>query len=729
MEQKAHIEQNITETLERNYMPYAMSVIISRAIPEIDGFKPSHRKLLYTMYKMNLMGGSRTKSANVVGQTMKLNPHGDMAIYETLVRMARGNEALLHPYVESKGNFGKQYSRDMAFAAPRYTEVMLDKLARELFRDIDKNTVDFIDNYDGTMKEPSLLPTTFPNILVNANQGIAVGMASNIAGFNLTEICQATIKLLKSAKAKIEDMIKAPDFPSGGDFIYSSETMKSVMEKGRGTFRIRGRYRHDKKNSVVEIYEIPYTTTIEAIIDNVVALVKSGRIREITDIRDETDINGLRITLEVRRATDVDLLMRKLYRLTPLEDSFGCNFNVLIKGKPCVLGIRDILNEWIGFRLACVRRRINHVLEQKSERLHILEGLSKILLDIDKVIKIIRNTESDKNVVPNLMQGFSIDRIQAEFIAEIKLRNLNKEYIIDKTDEIDSLIDDITGLRADLASEDRQKEIISGELRDVIKTYGKDRKTGIIYKDDINEISHEHFIEDYNLKLFLTDHNYLKKVSLVSLRAGADQKLKSEDAIIQELETHNKAELILFSDRQNAYKVKVYEIPDCKASQLGEYLSNFLELEPGESIIYMVATNDYEGFILFSYRSGKVAKVGLDSYQTKSNRKKLANAYYDKDMLADIRYMADDGMLVALSTNNKALIFDSSAIAAKSTRTTVGVAVLRTRKNVELDKVVTLDEFAPKDDKIYRVRNIPAAGTVIKETDLINKQLDIFSSK
>lgn len=729
MEENLTIDQNINETLEFNYMPYAMSVIVSRAIPEIDGFKPSHRKLLYMMYKMKLLSGNKTKSANVVGQTMKLNPHGDMAIYEALVRLTRGNEALLHPYIDSKGSFGKQYSRDMAFAAPRYTEVMLDKLAKELFDDIEKETVDFIDNYDGTMREPVLLPTTFPNILTNTNQGIAVGMASNIASFNLIEICGATIRLLKNPKANIRGKILGPDFPTGGDVLYSPELMKNIIEKGRGTFKIRGKYRYDKKNSIVEIYEIPYTTTIEAIIDSIVDQVKSNKIREITDIRDETDLKGLKIAIEVKKSTDVDLLMKKLYKVTPLEDSFGCNFNILINGKPRVLGIRDILKEWIKFRLHCVKRKIEYILRQKGNRLHLLEGLSKILLDIDKAIKIIRNTEQERDVVSNLMKGFGIDKIQAEFIAEIKLRNLNKEYIINKTDEIDDLIDDISRLRVDLASEGRLKEIISIELKGIMKKYGKSRSTGIIHADEVETVTDEHFIEDYNLKLFLTNHNYLKKVSLVSLRASADHKLKMEDEIIQEIETHNKAELVLFSNRSRVYKVKAHEVPDCKASQLGEYLTNMLELSEGEEIIYMVATDDYAGQMLFSFESGKVAKVELEAYKTKSNRKKLANAYSAKSKLIDIRHITEDMKLVAISSKNKALIFNTKSVVAKAARNTIGVAVLKIGKTSHMKRVLTLKEFSPKKENIYRTKNIPAVGGSIKECDSLNRQLNILGDQ
>ena len=729
MEKNLPVKQNINETLENNFMPYAMSVIVSRAIPEIDGLKPSHRKILYTMYKMNLLSGARTKSANVVGQTMKLNPHGDMAIYETLVRMTKGNEALLHPYINSKGNFGKQYSRDMAYAAPRYTEVSLDKIAEELFCDLDMDTVDFTDNYDGTTKEPTLLPVKFPTIIINPNQGIAVGMASNIAGFNLEEVCMAAKKLLKNEHAGIDDLIKAPDFPTGGDFIYNQAVMKSIIDKGRGTFKIRAKYRFDKKNSIIEIFEIPYTATIESIIEGIVNLVKAGKIKDIIDVRDETDLKGLKIAIEIRKSADSELLMKKLYKLTQLEDSFGCNFNILVKGRPCVLGIKDILIEWIKFRIGCIKRRIQYQLDQKGRRLHLLEGLSKILLDIDKAIKIIRNTQKDKDVVPNLMKGFSIDHPQAEFIAEIKLRNLNHEYILNKTDEIDSLIDDITRLRVDLVSDERQKKIISNELDEVIKVYAKPRRTGIIHEDDIEEIKDEHFIEDYNLKLFLTAHNYLKKISLISLRASAEQKLKDDDALIQEEETHNKAELVLFSDRCNAYKIRIHDIPDHKASQLGEYLSNLLELESGENILYMVPTDEFEGWMLFSYENGKIAKVDFEAYKTKTNRKKLSNAYYSGSRLIDVRYIREDQELTAVSSANRALIFNTSDISSKATRTTMGISVMRSKKDLKMHTVMTLAEFSPKKADIYRTKNIPAAGMAIKDTDRLSRQLNILGDE
>ncbi|HQA57655.1 MAG TPA: DNA topoisomerase (ATP-hydrolyzing) subunit A, partial [Acetivibrio sp.] len=617
------VEQKIVETLEKNYMPYAMSVIVSRAIPEIDGLKPSHRKLLYTMYKMGLLTGEKTKSANVVGQTMKLNPHGDMAIYETLVRLTRGNNALLHPYVDSKGNFGKQYSRDMKYAAPRYTEVKLDKICEELFRDIDKNTVEFVDNYDGTLKEPVLLPCTFPSILVNANQGIAVGMASNICSFNLVEVCKTTIEYIKNEDADILEHLKAPDFPTGGQLIFNEKDMREIYETGRGSFKVRAKYRYDRKNSCIEIFEIPYTTSSEAIIDAIVELVKSNKIKDIVDVRDETDLNGLKIALDIKKSTDPDALMNKLYKLTPLQDTFSCNFNILVNGRPRVMGIKNILSEWIAFRVDCIKRQTLFDIDKKSDKLHLLLGLKKILLDIDKAVSIIRNTEEEALVVPNLMKGFDIDQVQAEFIAEIKLRNLNKEYIINRISEIENLQKEIAELKDLHGSEKKIKKVIIKQLEDVAKKFGQPRRTEIIHEEHVEEITSDHLIEDYNLKLFLTKHNYLKKIPLTSLRNSPEHKLKDDDFIMQEIETHNKADLLLFSNKQTVYKLKIFEIEDCKASSLGEYLANLLELENGEEIIYMAATDDYKGYMIFAYENGKVAKIDMGSYATKTNRRKL----------------------------------------------------------------------------------------------------------
>ncbi len=726
MNHENYIEQNITEALETNYMPYAMSVIISRAIPEIDGFKPPHRKVLYTMYKMNLLTAARTKSSNVVGQTMKLNPHGDMAIYETMVRLTKGNGALLHPFVDSKGNFGKQSSRDMAFAAPRYTEVKLDSICNDIFGDIDKNTVDFVDNYDGELKEPTLLPTAFPNILVNANQGIAVGMASNICSFNLKEVCETTIAYLKDAECDIAKTLIAPDFSTGGQLIYKEEELAAVYETGRGSFKVRSKYRYDKKNNCIEIYEIPYTTTVEAIIDKIIELVKAGKIKEISDLRDETDLSGLKLTLDLKRGTDPDKLMLRLFRQTPLEDSFSCNFNILIDGKPKVMGIREILKEWTAFRLGCIKRRLEFDLDKKSHRLHLLLGLEKILMDIDKAVKIIRETEAESLVVPNLMKGFMIDQIQAEFIAEIKLRHLNKEYILKRLEDIDQLKSEISDIQATLASNLAMKKIIISELTALIKKYGKDRCTEIIQGEDAVLPEVESFIEDYNVKIFLTEQNYVKKITLVSLRASSEQKLKEDDRMLCEWEGSNKNELLFFSSKQNCYKMKAYDLPDVKASALGEYLPNILGMEPDEKILYMVMTEKYEGFMLFAFETGKIAKVPLSSYETKTNRKKLANAYYEKAPIADIRFLPQDTELVAMSDINKILIFDTSKISVKSTRSSQGVQVLTPKKGSILAKISTLDEVSITDFDYYRTRNIPARGAYLKPEDAPGQQMTLL---
>ncbi|HEY8350542.1 MAG TPA: DNA topoisomerase (ATP-hydrolyzing) subunit A [Clostridia bacterium] len=725
MSDKNLIIQKIPETLEKNYMPYAMSVIVSRAIPEIDGFKPSHRKLLYTMYKMGLLTGNRTKSANVVGQTMKLNPHGDTAIYETMVRLTRGNGALLHPYIDSKGNMGRQYSRDMQFAAPRYTEVRLEKICEELFRDLDKNAVDFVDNYDGTMKEPTLLPATFPSILVNANQGIAVGMASNLCSFNLREVCEATIEYIKDENVDLLQYIKAPDFSTGGALIFNEKNMREIYETGKGSFKVRAKYNYDKKNSCIEIYEIPYTTTTEAIIDSIIELVKSGRIKDITDVRDETDLDGLKITLDIRKSADPDTIMNRLYKLTPLEDSFNCNFNVLISGTPRVMGIRSILKEWISFRIGCIKRQTLFDIEKKEAKLHLLLGLRKILLDIDKAIAIIRNTENDEQVIPNLMEGFGIDKLQAEFIAEIKLRNLNREYILDRVGEVDTLQKEIADLKDIYGSEKRIKQIITKQLGEVAKKYAQPRRTEIICETSIEEITQEHMIEDYNLKLFLTEQNYIKKIPLVSLRSNPEHKLKEDDAIIQELETHNKAELLLFSNRQTVYKMRIYDIPDCKASSLGEYLTNMLQLEEDERIIYMTATDNYSGWLLFSFENGKCAKITLESYATKTNRKKLANAYSDLSPLVGIRYLAEDTDLVAYSSINKVLVFNTAAINPKTTRDSQGVQVMKSKKGSRMCSVKTIEESGIRNPDYYRTKVIPAIGCYLRAEDLEDKQITI----
>ncbi len=719
------VEQDIVSTLESNYMPYAMSVIVSRAIPEIDGFKPSHRKLLYTMYKMGLLTGSKTKSSNIVGQTMKLNPHGDMAIYETMVRLTRGNNALLHPFVDSKGNFGKQYSRDMKFAAPRYTEAKLDKLCEEIFKDIDKNTVEFMDNYDGTMKEPVLLPTTYPNILVNANQGIAVGMASNICSFNLQEICEATSALIDDAGAVLEDYLRAPDFSSGGQLIYSEKEIRDIYANGRGSFKVRAKYKYDRENNCIEILEIPYTTTVEAIMDQIIDLIKTGKIKEITDVRDETDLSGLKLTLDIRKNTDPDALMNKLYKFTPLQDSFNCNFNILINGKPRVMGIRTILNEWLAFRVDCIKRQTLFDIDRKSDKLHLLMGLKKILMDIDKAIAIIRGTEQEALVIPNLMSGFQIDDIQAEYIAEIRLRNLNKEYILNRVSEADNLVKEIAELKDIYGNESKIKKIIQKQLKDITKKFGQPRRTEIIHEEHVEEITTEHLIEDYNLKIFLTEQNYLKKIALVSLRANPEHKLKDDDAIVQEIDTHNKADLLLFSNKFNVYKTKIYDVPDCKASSLGEYLTNLLGLENDEKIIYVTATDNYEGYMLFFYENGKGAKIEMSSYATKTNRKKLANAYCDGSPLVRMMFMTEDMDLIATSSIKKVLVFNTEGINPKSTRASQGVQVLTSKKGSTLIHIKTLEEMQLSDLDYYRTKNIPAIGCYIKEEDKADIQLSL----
>jgi len=720
-----HIEQKIVDTLKVNYMPYAMSVIVSRAIPEIDGLKPSHRKLLYTMYKMGLLKGQKTKSANVVGQTMKLNPHGDMAIYETLVRLTTGNMALLHPLVESKGNFGKVFSRDMKFAAPRYTEVKLAPISEELFRDIDKDTVDFIDNYDGTMKEPMLLPTVFPNILVNPNQGIAVGMASNICSFNLREVCEATIAYIKEDNIDLMRYLKAPDFPTGGQLILNEQEMRRIYETGRGSFRVRAKYRFDRKNSCIDIYEIPYTTTTEAIIEAIAGIIKAGKIKDITDVRDETDLEGLKITIDIKKNSDPDEIMNKLFRLTPLQDSFGCNFNILIDQKPMVLGVAGILDHWIQFRMDCIRRKSEFEIRKKSETLHLLNGLAKILLDIDKAIAIIRNTEQEDLVVPNLMEGFGIDEAQAEFIAEIKLRNLNREYILRHTSEINKLKKEISDLKDIVAHDSRVLDIICSQLEEISKKYGQERRTEIIGEEHVEEITTENLIEDYNVRLFLTDQGYIKKIPLVSLRSSGEHKLKDDDSIIQEEETKNKADLLLFSNKCTVYKLKVHELQDSKTSLLGDYLNNILKLEQDEKIIKMHATENYEGYFLFAYENGKMAKIPLSSYATKTNRRKLSNAYNADSKLVDIFYLEADADFAAFSSIDKVLVFNTSQINPKTTRDSQGVNVLKSKKGSVLRRVAPLSEAKLNDPEYYRA-NIPAIGCYLKEEDKENPQIGLF---
>lgn len=707
---------NVIDTIETNYMPYSMSVIVSRALPEIDGLKPSHRKLLYTMYKMGLLKGQKTKSANIVGQTMRLNPHGDMAIYETMVRLTRGNEALLHPYIDSKGNFGKNYSRDMAFAAPRYTEAKLDTICEEFFNEIGNDTVDFVPNYDNTMQEPTLLPTTFPNILVNPNLGIAVGMASSICSFNLIELCNTTIKLLENENIDILEYLKAPDFSSGGELIYNQKDMRKIYEEGKGTFYLRGKYRFDKVNSCIDIYEIPYTANVETIIDQITDLVKNGTIKEITDVRDETDKNGLKITIDIKKSADVEQLMLKIFKYTKLQDSFSCNFNILINGHPRVLGVKAILLEWIAFRINCIKRGLRYDIARKTEKLHLLRGLEKILLDLDKAVKIVRDTKKDKDVIPNLMNGFEVDQVQAEFIAEIKLRNFNQEYILTKTKDIQDLEKELKTLQDTLNSDKKVKRIIVKQLEAVIKKYGQDRKTHIIEEHHIEEIRHEDLIEDYNVKLFLTKEGYLKKIPLISLRGSNGQKLKEGDVIIQEVEGTNKSDVLFFTNRHTVYKKKAYELEDSKTSNLGDYLPNLFALAENEKIIYMTATADYSGYMLFFFKNGKCAKIEMSSYETKTNRTQLANAYSDSNPLVAIMKITEDTELVAISSIHKVLIFNTNQINPKTTRNSQGVQVLKSKNNSVLAEIKQIEDVQYKDLDYYR-GNIPAVGTFLKKED------------
>lgn len=721
------IEQNITDTLELNYMPYAMSVIISRAIPEIDGFKPAHRKLLYTMFKMGLLNGERTKSTNVVGQTMKLNPHGDAAIYETLVRLTRGNDALIYPFIDSKGNLGKQYSRDMAYAASRYTEVKLDNICNEIFKNIDKDTVDFIDNYDGRLKEPVLFPTTFPNIIVTPNQGIAVSMASTICSFNLKEVCATTIKYIKDKDIDLKKYLKAPDFSTGGELIYKPEEMDFIYNTGRGSFKVRGKYRYDKKNSLIEIYEIPYTTTIEVIIDKIINLVKSNKIKEINDVRNETDLSGLKITIDIKRNADPEMLMYRLFSMTTLSDSFNCNFNLLINGNPRTMGIKQILDEWINFRIDCIKRQTYYELKKKKAKHHLLIGLSKILININKAVKIIRDTENDNNVIPNLMNGFLIDDIQAEYIAEIKLRNLNKEYLINRVNEKENLQNEINELEQICDNEEKIKDIICSELKEISRKYGKSRRTDIIYHEEVPQISEEEFIDDYAVKLFLTKHNYFKKITLASLRSASEQKLKEDDEIIQELETTNKVDLLLFSNKFNVYKAKVYELNEYKASSLGEYLANLFELPEDEYIIYMTTTVDYQGYMLFAFENGKIAKINMTGYATKVNRKKLINAYSDKEKLIYIRYIENDIDMFAFRDNDKAMLFNTEMIPPKTSKNSSGIQVYALKKNSLMSSLVFKEDFVSEDIEYYRTDKIPATGHFINIKDKIVNE-NIFES-
>lgn len=720
------LEQPITDTLENNYMPYAMSVIVSRAIPEIDGFKPSHRKLLYTMYKMGLLTGSRTKSANIVGQTMRLNPHGDAAIYDTMVRLSKGYGALLTPFVDSKGNFGKVYSRDMAWAASRYTEAKLASICEELFRDIDKDTVDFVDNYDNKMKEPSLLPTTFPNVLVSANTGIAVGMASSLCGFNLNEVCQTTIGYLKDPNHNIMETLKAPDFPTGGELIYSAEEIEGIYRTGRGSFKVRARWRYIKSENLIEVYEIPYTTTTEAIIDKVAELIKAGKVREISDMRDETDLSGLKLAIDLKRGVDPDKLMTKLFRLTPLMDSCACNFNILISGMPRVMGIREILDEWTSWRIDCIRRRVWCELTKKKDKLHLLRGLQKILLDIDKAIEIIRNTSEEADVVPNLMIGFGIDEIQAEYVAEIKLRNINKEYILKRTDEINRLEQEIKELEDIHNSEDKIRDIIADELEDVMKKFGQERKTGIVYDDVSFQYNEDEQEEDYPVTVFLSREGYFKKITPQSLRMNSEQKYKENDGLFQSFEARNKGEIMVFTDKQQVYKMRLRDFDDTKASALGSYLPSVLGMDEGESVIYMLDPGDYSGHVLFFYENGKAARVELSTYATKTNRKKLTGAYSDKSPLMSILMLTEETEIAVYSTEGRAIVFSSVLLAPKSTRATQGVSVLTLKKKYTLKKAVPLSESSIKDPARYRMKSVPASGALLKEGDMEEEQLSLM---
>ncbi|MBR3791540.1 MAG: topoisomerase IV [Clostridia bacterium] len=721
-------EQPICQTLETNYMPYAMSVIISRAIPEIDGLKPAHRKLLYTMYKMGLLGGKLTKSANVVGQTMKLNPHGDAAIYETMVRLTRGNEALLHPLVESQGNFGKQYSRDMAYAAARYTEVRLEPICNEFFSDINKNTVQFVDNYDGELKEPVLLPVAFPNILVNPNQGIAVGMASNICSFNLKEVCDATIAIMKNKDADIMDIMPAPDFSMGAQLLYSREQMAEIYKTGRGSFKLRAVYNYDAKNNCIDIIQIPYSTTSEAIIGKIMELIKANKLKEISDARDETGLNGFKITIDLKRGTDPDALMLKLFRLTPLEDSYSCNFNVLIKNSPRVLGVNEILTEWINFRMDCIKNGLKYDIDKKSEKLHLLTGLKKILLDIDKAISIIRHTEKEEDVIPNIMLSFGLDKVQAEYVAEIKLRNLNKEYILNRTAEIEKLIEEIDNLTDILGSDSKVKKLIEKQLIAIKNKYGKDRLTTLVSDEEIEVYDENKYIEDYPLTIFTTREGYIKKVSATSLRFTTnDHKLKEDDEVIQQIETTNISELLFFSDKSTVYKMKTHELNDTKVSAIGEYLPSILGLETGEKIIYTVVTKDFSGNMLFGFENGKMAKVPLSAYETKSNRKKLISAYSDKAKVCDIKWLDCDKNIVTIADNNKAVCVDTEKIPLKTTKSSQGVQVMKlTRKGAKMIKVVLAEESNIENLKKYTTKNIPAAGSFLTKDEVSSKQVSLF---
>ena len=718
------IDEKITDTLINNYMPYAISVIVSRALPEIDGFKPSHRKLLYTMYKQGLLTGKRTKSANVVGETMKLNPHGDGAIYETMVRLARGNETLLHPYVDSKGNFGKQYSRDMAYAASRYTEVKLDPICNELFGDIDKNTVDFVPNYDNSTTEPTLLPAKFPTILVNSNMGIAVSMASNICPFNLKEVCETCISLIKNPEHDIISTLKGPDFPGGGFMLYDEDEMKEILESGRGSIKLRAKWNYDKSANCIEITEIPYSTTIEAIMEKTIDLVKTGKIREISYIRDETGLDGLKIAIDLKRGTDPEKLMNKLFRLTPLQDSFACNFNVLIGGTPKVMGVREILNRWIDFREDCVKRRLTFDLDKMKKKLHLLKGLAKILLDIDKAIRIIRETEEENDVVSNLMIGFGIDEIQAEYVAEIKLRHLNREYILKRTQETDDLEKNIAETEDIISSSKKMQKIIVEELKEIIKKYSKPRNTLFFYKNDIAEDDIEDDVPDYMVNLFLSESGYFKKITAQSLRMSSEHKLKEGDRMIYHKESTNSAELLFFTNQCQVYKAKVSTFDDTKASVLGDYVPAKLGFDEGEEVTFMVHTTDYKGYMLYFFENGKAAKVPLNVFETKTNRKKLAKAYSDKSKVVKMMYLPEDTDVLLRASTGKAVAFNTVLIAPKVTRDTQGVQAITLRKNAVLESVAKVEPDMQEQLKKYYVKNIPAVG--INDKDIVESgQLEL----
>ena len=720
------VEQPITSTLDENYMPYAMSVIVSRAIPEIDGFKPSHRKLLYTMYKMGLLTGNRTKSANIVGQTMRLNPHGDQAIYETMVRLAKGNESLLHPFVDSKGNFGKVYSRDMAYAASRYTEAKLAPICAELFRDLDCDAVDFVDNYDNTTKEPALLPTTYPNVLVSANQGIAVGMASQICGFNLGEVCDTTIQLLKNPDHDIATTLLAPDFSTGGQILCDPEELGRIYETGRGGVKVRAKYRYIKSENIIEIYEIPYSTSLEAILDKVSELMKAGKIKEISDMRDETDLSGLKLAIDLKRGIDPDKLMQKLFRLTPLQDTVSCNFNILIAGMPRVLGVRALLEEWLAWRTECVRRRVYFVLHKKQEKLHLLQGLKRILLDIDKAIEIIRQTEEEAEVVPNLMIGFGIDQIQAEYVAEIKLRNINKEYILKRVQETAALTEEIEDLEDTLQKPARIRKIIVGELEEVRKKYAQPRKTEIIFSHEAEYEEEPEETPDYPVTLFLSREGYFKKITAQSLRMSGEQKFKEGDGLFRQIEATNNTELMFFTDRQQVYKVRAADFADGKASLLGDYLPTKLGMDEEEKVIDLVLPGDYSGHLLFFFENGKCARVSLSAYATTSNRRKLTGAYSDKSPLAALLKLTEDKELALISTEPRALLLHTALLAPKTTRATQGVAVMNMKPRYHLDRVCTPEESGITNLARYRVRSIPAAGALLREEDQGREQMTLL---